>query len=132
MRYLGLPAAWAPQMLSVLRIATAIVFLQHAVQRLGFPHSEPQFAIGSFFWDAAAANAIAAILVLFGLFTRPVAFLAAGEMAVVYWSFNAPKSAFPLVNGGDVMILYCFVFLYLSVAGAGPWSVDAARTKGST
>src|SRR3712207_9339470 len=71
------------------------------------------------------------LLVLVGLFTRPVAFLLAGEMAVAYWLFHAPRSFFPVLNGGDAAILYCFVFLLLVFAGPGAWSLDAARARGS-
>jgi putative oxidoreductase len=70
------------------------------------------------------------LLLLIGLFTRCVAFVLAGEMAVAYWMFHAPKGPFPALNMGDAAILYCFVFLYLAAAGAGPWSVDALRGRG--
>jgi putative oxidoreductase len=66
-----------------------------------------------------------------GLFTRPVAFILSGEMAFAYWMAHAPRSAFPLLNGGDSSILFCFVFLYLAFAGGGPWSLDALRRRGS-
>lgn len=131
MRDLGLAARWTPRLHAVLRIVVGLIFLQHAVQRLGFPPSEPHLPVGSPFWLAAVPNAIGGFLILIGLFTRPLAFLLAGEMAVVYWLFHAPQSPFPLVNGGDAMILYCFVFLFLSAAGAGPWSVDSARAPKS-
>jgi putative oxidoreductase len=72
---------------------------------------------------------VCGILILIGLFTRPAALLASGEMAVAYWMFHAPQSPFPAVNQGDAAILYCFIFLYLFFAGAGPLSVDNARTR---
>jgi putative oxidoreductase len=71
------------------------------------------------------------ILLVLGLFTRPVAFILSGEMAVAYWMAHAPQSFFPIVNGGDSAILYCFVFLYLAVAGGGAWSLDNARRERS-
>jgi putative oxidoreductase len=67
------------------------------------------------------------ILLVLGLFTRPVAFILSGEMAFAYWMAHAPQHFFPAVNGGDAAILYCFVFLYLAVAGGGAWSLDNAR-----
>lgn len=129
MRGLGLPESWAPMTHGILRITTGLIFMQHAIQRLGFPESLPKLPVGSFFWLAAIPNLIGGTLILLGLFTRPVAFLLCGEMAVVYWVFHAPQSFFPLVNKGDAMILYCFVFLFLSAAGPGAWSFDAARGR---
>lgn len=73
---------------------------------------------------------MAGLLITLGLFTRPAAFLASGTMAVAYWMAHAPQSPFPVNNGGDAAILYCFVFLYFVFAGPGPWSLDAARTRG--
>lgn len=69
---------------------------------------------------------VGGFLLLIGLFTRPVAFVLAGEMALAYWLFHAPSSPFPAINQGDAAILYCFVFLYLAAAGPGPWSADAS------
>jgi putative oxidoreductase len=73
---------------------------------------------------------VCGLLIAIGLFTRPAAFLASGVMAVAYWTAHAPRGFFPVNNMGDAAILYCFVFLYLAAAGPGPWSVDAARTRG--
>jgi putative oxidoreductase len=134
MRDWGLPAAWAPRLLSVLRIVTALIFLEHGAQKLlGFP---PMPAGGlvppplSLFWFGGILELFGGLLLLIGLFTGPVAFLLAGEMAVAYWMFHAPQSVYPAVNMGDAAILYCFVFLYLSAAGPGPWSVDSWRRGG--
>jgi putative oxidoreductase len=131
MRDLGLPARWAPFALSLLRIVTGLLFLEHGAQKLlGFPPSPmPQPAPFSFFWVGGVLELVGGTLVLIGLFTRPVAFLLAGEMAVAYWMFHAPKSFYPAVNMGDAAILYCFIFLYLSAAGAGPWSLDASMGR---
>ena len=78
---------------------------------------------------AGVIELVCGLLIAIGLFTRPAAFLASGTMAVAYWFFHAPNDFFPVNNMGDAAILYCFVFLYLVFAGAGPWSVDAARAR---
>ncbi len=123
-----LEATWAPRMLSVLRIITALLFLAHGSQKLlGFPASDGMpdpFTMG---WIAGVLELVGGALLVLGLFTRPVAFVLSGQMAVAYFIAHAPQSFFPAQNGGDAAILYCFVFLYLVFAGAGPWSVDALR-----
>ncbi len=125
-----LSADWAPRVLSIVRIVAALMFMEHGMQKLfGFPAPAMQPAMFSLLWFAAIIEFIGGVLLLIGLYARPVAFLMSGEMAVAYWIAHAPKSPFPAVNGGDAAILYCFVFLYLAVAGAGPWSVDAARSR---
>jgi putative oxidoreductase len=125
---------WAPRMLSVLRIVVALLFIEHGMQKLfGFPppiggEGPPLFSLLGL---AAVLEFFGGLLILVGLFTRPVAFLLAGEMAFAYFMAHAPKSFFPALNGGDAAILFCFVFLYLCVAGAGAWSIDATRaTRG--
>ena len=123
-------ALWAPRMLSVLRIVAALIFLEHGTQKLfGFPPpmGGALAATFSIYWFAAVLELVGGLLLLLGLFTRPVAFVLAGEMAVAYWMSHAPRSPFPAVNGGDAAILYCFLFLYLAVAGGGAWAVDAGR-----
>jgi putative oxidoreductase len=134
MRDWGLPAAWAPRLLSVLRIVTALIFLEHGAQKLlGFPPMAAGNAMPaplSLLWFAGLFELFGGLLLLVGLFTRPVAFVLAGEMAVAYWMVHAPKGLFPALNMGDAAILYCFIFLYLAAAGPGPWSVDAWRGWG--
>jgi putative oxidoreductase len=132
MRDWGLPAAWAPRLLSVLRIVAALLFLEHGAQKLlGFPLSPmPMPAPLTLLWFAGLLELFGGLLLLIGLLTRPVAFLLAGEMAVAYWLFHFPKGPFPALNMGDAAILFCFVFLYLSAAGPGPWSMDAYRGRG--
>jgi putative oxidoreductase len=119
--------SWAPRMLSVLRIMTGLLFLEHGTQKLlGFPpsdHSAP--ALLSLIGVQGVLELIGGFLILIGLFTRPVAFILAGDMAVAYFMAHAPKSFFPTLNGGQLAILFCFVFLYFVFAGAGPWSADA-------
>jgi len=123
---------WAPRMLSVLRIVAGLLFFAHGTQKLlGFPASEFSPEVLSLPWIAGALELVGGPLLIVGLFTRPVAFVLSGQMAVAYWMAHAPQSPFPVLNGGDSAILYCFVFLYLVVAGPGPWSLDALR-QGTT
>ena len=127
-----LEADWAPRVLSILRIVAALLFFEHGTSKLlGFPPSDHSPEVLSLSWIAGALELVGGALLTVGLFTRPVAFIVAGEMAVAYWMAHAPKSAFPLLNGGDSAILYCFVFLYLAFAGGGPWSLDALRRRQS-
>ena len=120
---------WSSQLLSVLRAVAGLLLLQHGTTKyLYFPESQmngasPLTMVGF----AGVLELVGGVLLAIGLFTRPVAFLLAGEMAFAYFLAHAPKSFFPALNGGDAAILFCFVFLYFSVAGAGAWSVDAAR-----
>lgn len=127
----ALAATWAPRLLSLLRIVAGLLFLEHGTQKLfGFPvrmggGAAP--AMLSLLWFAALLETVGGALIVLGLFTRPVAFLLSGQMAVAYFLFHQPKSPFPALNGGDAAILFCFLFLYLAAAGAGPLSLDARR-----
>ncbi len=121
---------WSPRLLSVLRIVTAVLFLQHGTAKFfGFPHVDAfdnmQFA--SLLGAAGVLEIVGGLLILIGLFTRPVAFILSGFMAVAYFMAHAPQGFYPLLNQGELAVLYCFVFLYLSAAGGGAWSADAAR-----
>jgi len=121
---------WSPRVLSVLRIVTALLFLQHATAKLfGFPHVAhfDNLKLASLEGVAGIIELVGGLLVLAGLFTRPAAFILAGEMAVAYFMAHAPRGVFPLLNQGEMAALYCFVFLYLAAAGGGVWSVDRAR-----
>ena len=122
--------AWAPRVLSLLRIVAGLIFLEHGTQKLlGFPAGEMAgAAVMTLPWIAGVIELAAGGLLVLGLFTRPAAFIASGEMAVAYWMAHASQNPFPVNNGGDAAILYCFVFLYLVFAGPGPWSLDAARS----
>ena len=127
-----LQTVWAPRMLSILRIVAALIFMEHGTQKLlGFPpldRAAPELL--SLSWVAGVLELVGGALLVLGLFTRPVAFILAGEMAFAYWIAHAPRSFFPVLNAGDAAILYCFVFLYLAVAGGGAWSLDnALRSK---
>jgi len=124
-------AKWRPRLLSVLRIVAALLFMQHGSQKLfGFPPS-PQLSgpLPPLLLTAGVMEFFGGVLLLLGLFTRPVAFLLSGEMAVAYFRSHAPRGLWPVLNGGELSVLYCFLFLYLSVAGGGAWSVDALRKK---
>ena len=124
----------APIMLSLLRIVSGLIFLEHGTQKfLGFPPGQaagsgPAFAnLGAY---AGIFEIACGFLIAIGLLTRPAAFLASGTMAVAYWYAHFPRDFFPVNNMGDAAILFCFVFLYISMAGPGPWSVDAWRSAG--
>lgn len=117
---------FAPQMRSVLRIVASLIFFAHGSQKiLGFPASDMNPPAFSLSWTAGIMELIGGALLFVGLFSRPVAFLLSGLMAFAYWLAHAPQSPFPVLNGGDAAILYCFVFLYIFFAGPGPWSLDA-------
>ncbi len=122
---------WAPRVLSVLRIMSALIFMAHGTQKiLGFPASDrPAPDILSLSGIAGVLELFGGALLVLGLFTRPVAFVLSGLMAFAYFIAHAPRSFFPILNGGDAAILYCFIFLYLVFAGGGSWSLDALRTK---
>jgi putative oxidoreductase len=126
-------SARAPRALAVLRIVAALLFIEHGTQKLfGFPARQMPFELMSIVGLAAVLELVGGGLILIGLFTRPVAFVLCGEMAVAYFMAHAPQSVFPALNGGDASILFCFVFLYLVFAGAGGWSMDAALARRRT
>ena len=126
-------STFAPQALAILRIVTALLFIEHGTQKLlGFPESQFSPAFGSLMWFAGLIEIVGGVLVLLGLFARPAAFVLSGQMAVAYWMAHAPQSPFPVLNGGDASILFCFVFLYVFVAGPGTWSLDDRRTAMAT
>jgi putative oxidoreductase len=123
-----LETVWAPRVLSIVRVVTALIFMEHGTQKLlGFPpraNNAPAPDLLSLYGVAGMMEIVGGILLVFGLFTRPVAFLLSGEMAIAYWYSHAPNSLYPIINRGDAAILYCFIFLYLAVAGGGAWSLD--------
>ena len=122
---------WPGAIHSLLRVVTGALFIQHGVQKLfGLLVSANQAWNGpppafSQFWFAGMLEVFGGILIVVGLFTRPVAFLLSGEMAVAYFQAHFPRNFWPVLNGGENVVLFCFVFLYLFVTGAGPYSVDA-------
>jgi putative oxidoreductase len=121
-------SAWAPQWLSVVRIMSALLFLEHGTQKLfDFPPAAEPGTLTALMGTQGVIEVVGGVLLALGLFTRPVAFILSGNMAVAYFMAHAPRSFFPVLNGGDAAILYCFIFLYFFFAGGGAWSVDAAR-----
>ena len=119
-----------PQLLALLRIVTALLFLMHPVQKfLAFPTPFPIQPLPPLFAAAGVVEVIAGVLIFLGLFTRFAAFIASGEMAIGYFLMHFPQSFWPVVNKGEAAILFCFVFLYIAAAGPGAWSVDVLRAK---
>ncbi len=121
--------AWSGRFLSILRIVSGLLFMQHGAQKLFGLFTTPQMhsvPLFSFMGLAGALEFFGGLLILFGLFTRIVAFILSGEMAAAYFVSHAPKAFWPISNRGDLAVLFCFVFLYLAVASGGPWSLDRA------
>jgi putative oxidoreductase len=120
---------WRPRVRGIVRIMVGLLFLEHGMQKLlGFPPSpNPLPALLSLYGIQGIIELAGGALIAIGLFTRPVAFILCGDMAVAYFMSHFPKGFFPILNGGDAAILYCFIFLYLCVAGGGAWSADKAR-----
>ena len=121
---------WAPQLLSILRIVVAFMFIQiGSAKWFAFPAAVMPgggtAAVGSLVWVAAVLEVVGGTFILLGLFTRPVAFILSGEMALAYFIGHAPQGFWPVLNQGQAAIFYCFFFLYLSAAGPGLWSLDA-------
>jgi putative oxidoreductase len=120
----------SPYVLSIVRIAVALLFLEHGLSRMfGWPSAIPHPPAFTMYWFAGAIELVGSVLVLLGLFTRPAAFVMSGEMAFAYFISHAPRGFFPILNRGDGAILFCFIFFYLAFAGAGPWSLDALWRK---
>ena len=131
--------AWLPGTThALLRIVTGLLFMQHGVQKLfgllvdpsrPWNGAPPMFTQ---FWFGGVLETFGGALIVVGLLTRPVAFLLAGEMAVVYFQFHFPQNFWPILSGGEPVVLFCFIYLHLSAVGAGPWSIDALRRRIST
>jgi len=120
-------------LLSLLRLAAAFVYLAHGTQKMfgvpGHPFHTPVFA-ATMIGAAGVIETIGGTLMLLGLFTRPVAFVISGQMAVAYFTQHAPRGFWPIVNGGELAVLFCFLWLFFCVAGPGPISLDALRGRG--
>ena len=122
---------WTPKAIGVLRIVTALLFLQHGMTKiLSYPLSSasgpPEWSL---LWVAGVLELVGSLMLLVGLFTRPVALLLAGEMAIAYWMVHAPRGPFPMLNNGEAAILFCFIFLLFVATGAGKWSIDEILLK---
>lgn len=124
-----LPSSWSHSLLGVLRIITALLFMQRGMMKLfGFPPSADHGKVAelvSLMGVAGILECFGGLMLLLGLFTPVVAFVLSGQMAVAYFMANAPQSFYPALNGGEPSILFCFVFLYLAAAGPGRWSLDS-------
>ncbi len=130
----AITAAWAPRVLAMLRIMTGLVFMQAGTMKLfGFPPPANPGPARDFLALGGGLHGlgetVGGALIVLGLFTRPVAFLLSGEMAFAYFIAHWPRSFYPALNGGNLAIMYCFVFLYFACVGAGVWSLDAMRRK---
>jgi putative oxidoreductase len=127
---------WAPYMQSLLRIVAAKMFITFGTMKLfGYPIPMPagnSAPVGSQTWIGGVLEVFGGGLMLLGLFTRPVAFLLSGEMAFAYFISHAPRNFYPALNGGNLAIMYCFVFLYFAFVGGGVWSLDARRSGSAT
>ena len=122
----ALGQSWAPMLLSLLRFMSGLMLLAHGVRNLlQFPVPQPNFVLNSMSGYAAVIELVAGALLVVGLLTRPAAFIASGMCAVAYFYAHIPRGFYPVLNGGELAALYCFVFLYIAAAGAGPWSLDA-------
>ncbi|WP_375058266.1 DoxX family protein [Zobellella sp. DQSA1] len=123
--------AWRPRVLSVVRMVSAFLFMQHGGQKLfGFPTPQRgEFDLFTIFGVAGVLELFGGALLLIGLFTRPVAFVLSGLMAFAYFIVHAPQDFWPLNNGGELAIMFCFVFFYFVFAGGGSWSADCLRGR---
>jgi putative oxidoreductase len=118
---------YRPYILSILRIVVGLLFLEHGLSKVfNFPAPSPVPSLSGLLIVAAILETIGAALFLVGVFTRTVAFILSGEMAFAYFMAHAPRSFYALVNGGELAVIYCFIFLYFAFAGGGPLSVDRA------
>jgi putative oxidoreductase len=121
---------WAPHLRSLLRIVVGLLFIEHGTAKLfGFPADREvgMVPLVSLLGATGVLELVGGVLLTVGLFSRITAFILAGEMAFAYFMVHAPSSFFPLINRGEPAVFYCFLFLYLAVAGPGPWSIDARR-----
>jgi len=124
--------SWSPRLLSILRIVVGFLFLQHGTAKLlQAPHIQmfDNLQIGTLLGASGILEIVGGPLIMIGLFTRPVAFILSGMMAVGYFMMHAPQAPLPILNQGELAVVYCFLFLYLAAAGGGPWSVDALRGR---
>ena len=123
---------YSPYIYAILRIITGLSFALHGSQKLlGFPGDKPPISVASFMGFGGLLELVCGLLIAFGLFASYAAFIASGEMAVAYFMLHASKGFLPIVNQGELAVLYCFIFLYIAAHGSGIWSADASirRTR---
>ena len=123
-------SVWVTRFLGILRIMVGLLFLQHGLAKLfGWPHVAMFDNLHAFqlVWFAGIIEVVGSVLFIVGLWTRCVAFIMSGEMAVAYFTSHAPRGFFPILNSGEGAVLYCFLFFYFFLVGAGAWSIDSAR-----
>ena len=128
-------SAWAPRVLSILRIVVGFLYIWHGTSKIfGFPSAGGAPFVPLEWMTLKGVSAflelVGGVLLLIGLFSRPVAFILSGHMAFAYFMAHAPQSVWPIINRGELAIVFCFVFLYIAAAGPGPWSIDAAMRRG--
>ena len=132
MDYRNVTVFWAPRILSILRIMAGLLYMAHGTSKLlAFPAGPMNPPLLSLPGISGVLEIVLGALITIGLFTRPAAFVASGHMAFAYFIGHAPKNVFPVLNGGDAAILFCFVFLYIAFAGPGPISADAQMRRGT-
>ena len=133
--FVALRLTWEPRMLSILRIIIGVLYMEHGLAKiLDFPHQPNHAPYALFTLNPGLQGLlelVGGLLLALGLFSRTVAFVLAGNMAVAYFMVHAPRGFFPLLNGGELAIVYCFIFLYLWFAGGGEWSLDRLRAPTS-
>lgn len=121
-------SAYQPYALAALRVITALLFIEHGTMKLfAFPAAQMEGPLPPLMLVAALLEVVGGLMVLIGLFTRPVAFILSGQMAVAYFMAHGPKAFWPALNGGDAAILFCFIFLFIFFAGAGALSIDQRK-----
>jgi putative oxidoreductase len=121
---------YSPYIYAILRIIVGLSFALHGSQKLlGVPGNKPPISIASFMGIGGLLELVCGLLIALGLFASYAAFIASGEMAVAYFMLHSPKGFLPIVNQGELAVLYCFIFLYIAAQGSGIWSVDAAIRK---
>jgi putative oxidoreductase len=128
-------AKWTPYVLAILRIVTALLFLEHATMKfIQFPAAIPgvPYPLPAIILVAGAIEVVTGLLMTVGYYTRIAAFVASGQMAAAYWMAHAPQTFWPALNMGEPAIMFCFIFLYLAFAGAGAWALDNARSASAT
>lgn len=126
-RFLG---KYSPYLFAILRIVSGLLFAMHGSQKLfGWPGEKPAVELASMMGFAGIVELVGGLLIAIGFLTSWAAFIASGQMAVAYFMAHAPKAALPIINQGELALLFCFVFLYIAAHGSGIWSIDAMRRK---